>query len=351
MAKSGSNLTAVLDGANDLRMIDAPIPEPKYGEVQLKLLNCGICGTDVHIWKHGGFGGMPLTDRIVMGHESSSVITKVGEGVTHLKVGDRVATEPGGPCFQCKKCKAGRYNLCPVMQVIIPKYCGNLTRYAIHGADLCFKLPDNISDEEGAIIEPLAVTVYACKRANIGMGDTVLICGSGSIGLLCLVTVLARGATTVLVTDIADEKLKVAKQAGATYTLNVRGMSPKEAAAAIEDVLGGPADVSMECTGVPSCVSTAIYATTRGGNVTMVGMGDLVQEVPLGTAAMKEVDIRGILRYCHDDFSTAVSLVASGKVNVKPLITHRFPLEKTLEALQTTASGVAVKVMVRCAEN
>ncbi|XP_067656825.1 sorbitol dehydrogenase-like [Haliotis asinina] len=351
MAKTGSNLSAVLQGANDLRMIDVPIPEPEYGEVQLRQLNCGICGTDVHTWKQAGFGGKALTEPTVLGHESSSVVTKVGEGVTHLKVGDRVATEPGPACYQCKKCKAGRYNLCPVMQVINPQYVSGLSRYAKHRADLCYKLPDNISDEEGAVIEPLAVAVYACKRANIGMGDTVLICGSGSIGLLCLVTVLARGATRVLVTDIGDDKLKVAKKVGATHTLNVRGLSPTEAAAAIEEVLGEPADVSMECTGVPSCVSTAIYATTRGGNVTMVGMGDLVQEVPLGTAAMKEVDIRGVLRYCHDDFTTAVSLVASGKVNVKPLITHRFPLEKSLAALQTTASGVAVKVMVRCAED
>ncbi|XP_046557270.1 sorbitol dehydrogenase-like [Haliotis rubra] len=213
------------------------------------------------------------------------------------------------------------------------------------------RLPDNISDEEGAVIEPLACAVYACKRADIGVGDTVLVCGSGSMGLLCMMAALASGATTVLVTGRSDEKLKIARKAGACKTLNISGKSPKDAAAAIEDVLGGPADATLECTGVPSCISTAIYATTRGGNVTMVGIGDLVQEVPLGAAAMKEVDIRGILRYCHDDFTTAVSLVASGKVNVKPVITHRFPLEKTLEALQTTASGVAVKVMVRCAEN
>ncbi|XP_071090101.1 sorbitol dehydrogenase-like [Haliotis cracherodii] len=351
MAKTGNNLSAVLQGLNDLRMVDVPIPEPEYGEVQLKLLSCGICGTDVHLWKHGGIGGLPVTEAVILGHEASSVVTKVGKGVTSLKVGDRVATEPGVPCLQCKKCKAGRYNLCQDMQVIIPKYCGSLTRYAIHGADFCFKLPDNISDEEGAVIEPLAVTVYACNRAGIQMGDTVLICGSGSIGLLCLLTVLARGATTVLVTDISDEKLKIAKKVGASHTLNVKGMSPQEAAAAIEGILGELVDVTLECTGVTSCVSTGIYATTRGGNVTMVGIGNLSMEVPLGTAAMKEVDIRGILRYCHDDFSNAVKLVASGKVDVKPLITHRFPLEKSLDALKTTESGVAIKVMVRCADN
>ncbi|XP_067657736.1 sorbitol dehydrogenase-like [Haliotis asinina] len=295
MAKTG-NLSAVLQGANNQHMTDVPIPEPEYG-------------------------------------------------------GDLVATEPGISCFQCKKCKAGRYNLCPLLQEITFKYVGGLTRYAKHAADLCYKLPDNISDEEGALIEPLACAVNACKRAEIGMGDTVLVYGSGSMGLLCMVAAFASGATTVLVTGRSYEKLNIAKKAGASYTLKIGGKSPKEAAAAIEDILGGPADVAMECTGVPSCVSTAIYATTRGGNVAMVGIGDPVLEVPLGTAAMKEVDIRGVLRYCHDDFTTAVSLVASGKANVKPFITHRFPLEKSLEALQTKASGVAVKVMVRCAED
>lgn len=310
----------------------------------------GICGSDVHYWQHGRIGDFVVNAPMVLGHEASGVVSKLGQGVTNLKVGDRVAIEPGVPCRICKYCKGGRYNLCLDMKFCAtPPYHGNLARYYTHAADFCFKLPDHVSTEEGALLEPLSVGVHACRRGGVTLGSRVLICGAGPIGLVNLLTAKANGAADVCLTDIDQNRLNMAKKLGATHTLLVTSKDPQEMAQKVEEVMGEKPEITIECSGAPPSIQTAIYATQSGGCVVLVGLGPADINMPIVNASVREVDIRGIFRYVNC-YPTALAMIASGKVDVKPLITHRFKLEESLEAFDTTKRGEGIKVMIRCAK-
>ena len=219
---SMDNLTAILYKTGDIRLENTEVPKPAPDQVLLQMDSVGICGSDVHYWTHGAIGDFIVRAPMVLGHEAAGVVTEVGSAVTHLKAGDRVAIEPGVPCRMCKLCKTGVYNLCPDMQFCAtPPVHGNLCRYYVHAADFCYKLPDNLSLEEGALMEPLAVGVHACRRAGVCIGKRVLICGAGPIGLVNLLTAKAMGASEVVITDIADNRLEVAKSMGADYVYKV----------------------------------------------------------------------------------------------------------------------------------
>merc|ERR1711887_24337 len=249
---------------------------------------------------------------MILGHEAAGVVAKVGSNVTNLKAGDRVAIEPGVPCRMCNFCKTGVYNLCLDMKFCAtPPIHGNLCRHYVHAADFCYKLPPNMSLEEGALMEPLAVGVHACRRAGVSLGKRVLICGAGPIGLV-----------------------KTAEQM----------------AGEVEQLFGGQKpDVTIECSGVEASIRFGIFSTRSVGCLVLVGLGKPEVNMPIVNAAVREVDIRGIFRYANC-YPTAIAMVASGKVDVKPLITHRFKLEETLQAFETakTGAGGAIKVMIKC---
>ncbi|PVD37792.1 hypothetical protein C0Q70_00393 [Pomacea canaliculata] len=343
-----TNLTAILYKKDDLRLEDLPVPEPGPGQVQLCMQQVGICGSDVHYWTHGEIGDFVVKAPMVLGHEASAVVSKLGPGVTSLQVGDRVAIEPGVPCRVCSYCKTGHYNLCLDMKFCAtPPYNGNLARFYVHDADFCFKLPDNVSFEEGAMLEPLSVGVHACNRANVRLGSKVLICGAGPIGIVNLVTAKARGAAQVVITDIDQKRLDFAKSMGADAIIKVASPDAKAIASQVEEVLGSLADVTIECSGAPPSIRTAIYSTRSGGCVVLVGLGPDLVELPVVNAAVREVDIRGIFRYANC-YPTALAMVASGKVNLKPMITHRFTLERSIEAFETAKRGEGVKIMISC---
>ncbi|XP_064608605.1 sorbitol dehydrogenase-like [Liolophura sinensis] len=347
------NLSAVLMKKGDLQLVDRPIPEPGNGEVQIKIHSVGICGSDVHYWTNGEIGDFVVKAPMVLGHESCGTVSKVGEGVDHLKVGDRVAIEPAVPCRRCKYCKGGRYNLCKdIACCATPPYDGSLARYYVHAADFCYKLPDNVSEEEGALLEPLSVGIHACRRAGVSLGSVVLICGAGPIGLVNLLTAKSMGASKVLMTDIDAGRLAVAKTLGADHTVLVDTKDAKTLAEKIENLLGDAPNITIECSGAPPSIALAITATSSGGCVVLVGLGPSVVELPVVDAAVREVDIRGIFRYVNC-YPTALAMVASGTVNVKPLVTHRFTLEQALQAFETTRTGAdgAIKVMIKCEEN
>uniref|UniRef100_A0A0B7AB43 Sorbitol dehydrogenase n=1 Tax=Arion vulgaris TaxID=1028688 RepID=A0A0B7AB43_9EUPU len=342
------NLTAILYEKDDLRMEDSPVPEPGQGQVQLEMQQVGICGSDVHYWTHGRIGDFIVKAPMVLGHEASAVVSKLGPGVKSLKVGDRVAIEPGVPCRVCNYCKGGRYNLCLDMKFCAtPPYHGNLARYYVHDADFCFKLPDHVSFEEGALLEPLSVGVHATNRAGVGLGDTVLVCGAGPIGLVNILTAKAKGASIVCVTDIDDARLKLAKEIGADFVVKVTSRDSLVTARAIEETLGNKADISIECSGAAPSIQTAIYATKSGGVVVLVGLGQEIVELPVVNAGVREVDIRGIFRYVNC-YPTALAMVASGRVNVKSLITHRFKLEDSIKAFEAAKRGEGIKIMIGC---
>ncbi|XP_069137225.1 sorbitol dehydrogenase-like isoform X2 [Argopecten irradians] len=309
----------------------------------------GICGSDVHFWQHGAVGDFVVKAPMILGHEGSGMVSKLGEGVTSLKVGDRVAIEPGVPCRACRYCKSGRYNLCSkVVFCATPPDHGNLCRYFVHAADYCFKLPDHVSCEEGALLEPLSVSIHACRRAGVQLGSRVLILGAGPIGLVTTLTAKAMGASVVCITDLDESRLAFAKKLGATYTVKVTSRDPEEVARQVENIMGDMAEITIECSGATPCVQTAIYATEPGGCVMLVGCCQKFIELPVTVASLREVDIRGNLRYANC-YSTALDMVASGKVDVKQLITHRFSLEDSIKAFDTTLRGEGIKVMIKCA--
>ncbi|XP_023187808.1 sorbitol dehydrogenase isoform X2 [Xiphophorus maculatus] len=324
------NLSAVLYAKGDLRIEHRPISEPGPNEVLLQMHSVGICGSDVHYWQHGQIGDFVLKKPMVLGHEAAGRVVKVGSAVSHLKPGDRVAIEPGVPRDMDEFFKRGQYNLSPtIFFCATPPDHGNLCRYYTHNANFCYKLPDNVTFEEGALIEPLSVGIHACRRAGVTLGSTVLICGA----------------------DLFAERLGVAKELGADFQLTVKkDDGAQQLAKKVEEILGAQPQITIECTGVESCIQTALYATCSGGVVMLVGLGAAMTTVPLVNAAVREVDIRGVFRYCNT-WPMAIAMLSSGKVNVKPLVTHRFPLEQAVQAFETTHQGLGIKVMLKCDKN
>ncbi|XP_028026519.1 sorbitol dehydrogenase-like, partial [Bombyx mandarina] len=272
---------------------------------------------------------------------------QIGSKVKNLTVGDRMAIEPGVPCRYCEFCKTGRYHLCPDMIFCAtPPADGNLVRYYKHAADFCFKLPDHVTMEEGALLEPLAVGIHACKRGGVSAGHVVLVLGAGPIGLLTMLTAKAFGAHKVLIIDILQSRLDFAKSLGADYTLLIgKDSNEAELVRKIHALLEGHPDVSFDVSGAQTTIRLALLATKSGGVAVLVGMGAPEQTVPLAGALSREVDIRGIFRYVND-YPTALAMVASGKINVKPLVTHHFSIEESLEAYEVARQGAGIKVMI-----
>ncbi|KAH9647305.1 Sorbitol dehydrogenase [Citrus sinensis] len=291
-----------------------------------------------------------VKEPMVIGHECAGVIEKVGSEVKTLVPGDRVALEPGISCWRCDHCKGGRYNLCPEMKFFAtPPVHGSLANQVVHPADLCFKLPDNVSLEEGAMCEPLSVGLHACRRANIGPETNVLIMGAGPIGLVTMLGARAFGAPRIVIVDVDDYRLSVAKELGADNIVKVSTnlQDIAEEVEKIQKAMGTGIDVSFDCAGFNKTMSTALSATRAGGKVCLVGMGHLEMTVPLTPAAAREVDVVGVFRY-KNTWPLCLEFLRSGKIDVKPLITHRFGFsqKEVEEAFETSArGGTAIKVM------
>lgn len=201
------------------------------------------------------------------------------------------------------------------------------------------------------MIEPLSVGIHACRRAEITLGHKVLVCGAGPIGLVSLLVAKAMGASEIVITDLFENRLEMAKEMGADHVIKIeRGQTPEEVAKVVAEKLGGMPDRTIECTGAESAIQTGIYATKSGGVLLLVGLGPAMVNVPIVNAAVREVDIRGVFRYCNT-YPTAIQMISSGQVNVKPLVTHRFPMEKTEEGFKIVRSGQGVKVMLKCDPN
>lgn len=326
-------------------------------DVRIAVKAVGICASDVHYLRKGRIADFIVKAPMVIGHESAGEVVAVGEAVTTLAVGDRVAMEPGIACQRCKPCKTGAYNLCPDMKFFAtPPVHGSLAHFVHHPADLCFPLPPSLSYEDGAMCEPLAVGVYACTKANVRPGTRVLITGAGPIGLVTLLSARAFGASEIVITDVDERRLAIAAAAApGVKTLCVAGKTPEE----VLGMIGGPAsvDVTMDCAGFESTVEVALEATTNGGKVLLIGMGCSTRSmnVPLLPAAIREVDLLGSFRY-RNVYPTCLALIESGRVDVKKLITHRVDLSGggafTAEAVMdgfamSEKGGDVVKVMFK----
>ncbi|KAF7953868.1 hypothetical protein BTUL_0009g01030 [Botrytis tulipae] len=322
----------------------------KPGEVTVGIRSVGICGSDVHFWHAGCIGPMIVEDTHILGHESAGVVLAVHPSVDSLKVGDRVAVEPNIICGVCERCLTGRYNGCEkVLFLSTPPVPGLLRRYVNHPATWCYKI-GNMSFEDGAMLEPLSVALAGLERANVKLGDPVLICGAGPIGLITLLCARAAGACPIVITDIDEGRLAFAKELVPSVTTHkVERLSAEEGAKSIVKSFGGiePA-VAMECTGVESSVAAACWAVKFGGKVFVVGVGKDEMTLPFMRLSTREVDLQFQYRYCNT-WPRAIRLVESGIIDMKKLVTHRFPLEDAIKAFETAANPKtgAIKVQIK----
>ncbi|CAK7268504.1 hypothetical protein SEPCBS57363_003125 [Sporothrix epigloea] len=338
---------SVLHGAKDLRLEARELAPPATGEVQVAVRATGLCGSDLHYYGHYCNGDILVREPLSLGHESSAEVVAVGEGVSSLQVGDRVALEVGQPCGSCARCKEGRYNICPEMRFrssakSFPHAQGTLQERLNHPAAWCHKLPDSMPWGVSALLEPLGVAIQATRRANLSdkKAQQVLVLGAGAVGLLVAGMCKVSGVPNVVIADVDANRVHFATQKKFADAAYVVPMGPRPAtteealttarqtADTITSLPGvsGQVDVVFECTGVPSCVQAAIYATRPGGKVMLIGMGTPVQTLPISAAALREVDICGVFRYANT-YAEGIDILSTHSEDgpdFASLITHEY---------------------------
>lgn len=324
---------AFMRGIDKMIIKEIPVPEIGKKEVLVSLEYVGICGSDVHYFHNGCCGSykVDLSEDYMLGHECAGTIVKVGEEVEKLKVGDRVALEPGITCGECEQCKSGHYNLCPdVVFLATPPVQGCNEEYIAFPENMCFKLPDNVSTKEGALIEPLSVGFYASEQGGVKTGDTVVILGSGCIGLVTLLACKAHGAGKIIVADLVEARLQKALEIGATEVIN---SGKEDALKKIEELTNGRgADVVFETAGSPVTIAQTPFIVRRGGVITLVGIS-AKEEINYNFAQImdKEATIKSVFRY-RNIYPKAIAAVSGGAINVKGIVTHEFDLDHIQEA-------------------
>ncbi|MEV1243742.1 NAD(P)-dependent alcohol dehydrogenase [Nonomuraea sp. NPDC049750] len=331
---------AVLHGIGKILLEERPRPEPGPREVLVRVASVGTCGSDVHYYEHGRIGDFVVESPLVLGHEASGTVVVSGPGVGRELVGRRVSVEPGTPDFTCRQCRAGRYNLCPRMRFFgTPPIDGAFCEYVVVREEFAYPVPDSLSDDAAALIEPLSVGVWACRKARVEPGARVLVTGAGPVGLLCVQTALAFGATDVLVTDVNPVRLRVARDLGASETLDVRENPLSDA--------GFEPDVLLECSGQPTAIGQAIRAVGRAGRVVLVGMGGDEIPLPLAHVQTRELEVTGTFRYAGT-WPAAIALAAAGRVQLDALVTGHYGLAEVEQALTAGARDPElVKAVVR----
>lgn len=346
------NPSVVLQKVGLITFEERPVPElTDENYVKIAITHTGLCGSDVHYYETGCCGSFKVEKPMVLGHESSGIIVEVGKNVASLKPGDRVACEPGIPSRLSKEYKSGNYNLCPHMAfAATPPYDGTLCRYYLLPEDFCVKLPENVSLEEGALVEPLSVGVHANRLIDVKFGDSMIVFGAGPVGLLCAGVAKAFGCDKVLIVDIVDYKLKFAVENDlATSAFDLNGKSFQDLLAHIESVWGKDSFPScgIDATGNKSCINMCIRSLGKKGRYTQVGMGrDEVDNFPIAAVVEKELTVKGSFRYCVDDYKYAVQLLKEKKIKVGKLVTDRFKFEDSIKAYEFAKEGKSIKIMI-----
>lgn len=317
-----------------LEKVEIDMPVAEADQVIVKIEYCGICGSDMHFFQNGAIGSRKAPKDFVLGHESAGTVVEVGKNVTNLKIGDRVALEPGIPCGKCEYCRSGKYNLCPDVHFLAaakPPTNGALRKYFAYPAQWCFKLPDNVSTIEGTMIEPLAVGMHAARRGGVELGKTVLIIGVGTIGYMTMLACKAMGASKVIVSDTLENRLKLASEHGADEVINVK---TEDAVQRVMDITDGEGcDIVFETAGNPyTLASVWKYVKTAG---VIVNVGNASGEIPFvfGELARKEADIISVWRY-RNMYPLAIEAVKTGKIDLKHIEPVIFPFDKSEEAFK-----------------
>ncbi len=319
----------VLEEKGKLALRDFDIPgQMGPQDVRIRTHTVGICGSDVHYYTHGKIGHFVVNAPMVLGHEASGTVVAVGEGVTTLKPGDRVCMEPGVPNPTSRAAKLGIYNVDPAVTFwATPPVHGCLTPEVIHPAAFTYKLPDNVSFAEGAMVEPFAIGMQAALRARIQPGDVAVVTGAGPIGMMVALAALAGGCARVIVADLAQPKLDIIAAYDGIQTVNIRNQSLAEAVAQATD--GWGADIVFECSGAAPAILTMHQHARPGGAIVLVGMP--VDPVPVDIVGLqaRELRVETVFRYANV-YDRAIALIASGKVDLKPLISGTIPFQDSI---------------------
>ena len=340
-----------MNGIGKMGYTTRDIPTPKDDEVLVKLEYVGICGSDMHYYETGAIGHYVVEPPFVLGHEPGGTVVEVGKKVTHLKVGDRVALEPGKTCGHCKFCREGKYNLCPdVVFFATPPVDGVFQEYVAHEAGLCFKLPDNVSTLEGALIEPLAVGFHAANQGGAHAGQTAVVMGAGCIGLMSMMALKSEGVSHVYVVDIMQTRLDKALELGADGVINGKEQNAVQAVLDLTDGFG--CDLVIETAGTEFTTRQAIEMVHKGTTIVLVGYsksGEMT--LPVSLALDKELTFKTVFRYRHI-YPMAIDAVASGKINLKGVVTNIFDFDDIQNAMDKSIADKAniVKAVVKIAD-
>ena len=316
---------------------EIPVPLLDADEVLVKVAAVGVCGSDVHYYQHGKIGPYVVEKPLILGHELSGTIAAVGSAVDPGRVGQRVAVEPQRPCRNCEQCNAGRYNLCPNIEFYAtPPIDGAFAEYVKIQSEFAFDIPDSISFEAAALIEPLSVCVWAAQKAEIKAGSRVLIAGAGPIGVIMAQVASAFGASEVIITDIAEDRRNFALNYGATKALDPR----------VDQIEGLGVNAFVDASGVAQAVYSGIKAVGPAGRVLLVGLGTEDMNLPVSHIQNNEIWVTGVFRYANT-WPTGIELLASGKVNLDVLVTHTFGLDEVEAALNAGKLPGSMKAVVQ----
>ncbi|WP_432164565.1 NAD(P)-dependent alcohol dehydrogenase [Streptomyces sp. bgisy031] len=327
---------SVLVTKGQIRLEERPVPRPAADEVLVKVASVGVCGSDVHYYREGRIGEFVVDAPIVLGHEVSGRIVAVGANVPEARIGERVAIEPQRPCRVCAQCAAGRYNLCPDMEFYAtPPVDGAFQEYVTIQGPFAHPVPDAVSDDVAALLEPLSVGIWAGRKAELAPGSRVLIAGAGPIGVIAAQSAKAFGAAEVIVSDPVPERRAMAERYGATATLDPAADSVAE--------LG--VDAFIDCSGATPAVLSGITAVRGAGTVVLVGMGADDVPLPVPVIQNRELKITGVFRYT-DTWPTATHLAATGQVDLASLVTGRFDLDHVEDALNADLTPGSLKTVV-----
>jgi L-iditol 2-dehydrogenase len=329
---------SVMTGVGTLRIEERPVPSPGPHEVLVEVAAVGVCGSDVHYYRNGRIGDFVVEEPMILGHELSGRITAVGSQVDPGRVGQRVAVEPQFPCRRCRQCTAGRYNMCPYMKFYAtPPVDGAFCRYVTIDAEMAYPVPDSMSDEAAALLEPLSVAIATMRKANVVPGSSVLIAGAGPIGVICAQAARAFGAARIVVSDPMTSRRERVLRFGATEVLD----PTTDDVAALDPQV----DAFIDASGAAPAVVSGIKAVGPAGHVVLVGMGSDDYALPIGHIQFKEITVTGVFRYT-DTWPAAIHLVTSGAVDLDSLVTAHYDLDHVGEALDSDSDPASLKSIV-----
>jgi len=329
---------SVMTRVGALTIEDRPTPVPLVDQVVVEVAVVGICGSDVHYFREGRIGDFVVDGPLVLGHELSGRIVKVGANVDSKRIGERVAVEPQNPCRRCTQCMEGRYNLCPAIEFYAtPPYDGALCRYVAIDTEFAHPIPDTISDEAAALLEPLSVAVATLRKAGVTPGSSVLIAGAGPIGIISAQAAKAYGAARIIVTDPIPARRERALTFGATDVMDPR----------VDDIaaLDPKVDVFIDASGAAPAIGSGIKAVGPAGRVLLVGMGSEKCVLPISYIQAMEITVTGVFRYAHT-WPAAIHLVSSGAVDLDSLVTGRYDLDHVGAALASDSDPSSIKSIV-----